>query len=977
MLKNYILHLNKKKFKIREIILLIVFLFGFASISQSQLLFRSTMEEENYARNGYYKYGRSLVNRAANPRYDSFGNYIMDGVQVFEWEEQKINSRHIQDYDAYSHILKTNPQDEGEYFREYLNNLVVVSESQKSFSSRFTVGNEIRVNFSPLTVDMAAMNGLRWDFNIKNVNNLTFISSRSDLPMYFPKEYISEKLRYRVSPVYLTGGHFDRKFGIFNFAMNYVNQYRSDSSQSRQKNSITGTMPYNMPDVLYVVVKLEDESRKDAGGPRLYDLAPVLDGVRNDSLLVAISEGSWENDFTDVNKYSESQYLYTNRYFLDPERIPIYSTFESTKASNIATKYTNYILRRDAITESFNKNAKFLVDRFPQITKRDGTDKKYLEVNNGDYLQFWYQINARDIEKLEFISLIGNDYKFSVSHIYKNTMNAMGNKNATYFNVAKTSPGNVKDMSNLSWVKFRYGQQTSVMLMGFRIDSSVKDFDFVAEYNKNLNYKQYPSSDGSKYREDAEAYYVNLKKKFGKLALGTEYFKISPDYTTSFQNVDPYYIEMNNLPYNSWKNYFTDDVALTGGSDNPTTSVSPQAYMNNTMVIDTVDDNDDKDRYPDWNIYSDVRDRNGVYPGLDENGNYRPDTNENDNILPDYDEPFLLYYIDPDEYDYGDDLNNNGVIDARENDDKADYPYDKDTKGYHLFTSYGEDYGFKSTLGVVNFKQMSGSGETDVRYAKMQYRKFIPFFADIKFATTAKKVEDTIDDNVFRYARTLSTTLRDSLTYDDNIFYTREGLQAEKYYDPLDYRNSYSSQSYFETKIFRVPNLTMTVKLKYEINHQLEDANQDKNDIINRTQVYKADYRYYYKKFLIMPQVKYLTRKMTNHDGYTLPFHEEAFYPILRFEYPITIKTKLKAGMQGFPGFNAKIRNEMNDQLDYDSRDMLLMLTNTSVYNGYDFSLNFGFKTYWQDLKGIERKYYSRTDKMFFIRLVVGMEPIS
>ena len=101
---------------------------------------------------------------------------------------------------------------------------------------------------------------------------------------------------------------------------------------------------------------------------------------------------------------------------------------------------------------------------------------------------------------------------------------------------------------------------------------------------------------------------------------------------------------------------------MVGGKDPPTGSVDATHYMNNTQLLGSVDDNDDKDRFPDWHMYSGIRDRNGIFPGLDKNGNNRPDTNENDNALPDYVEPFFLYYQDPDEYDYGDDYNNNGVI---------------------------------------------------------------------------------------------------------------------------------------------------------------------------------------------------------------------------------------------------------------------------------------------------------------------------
>jgi len=110
---------------------------------------------------------------------------------------------------------------------------------------------------------------------------------------------------------------------------------------------------------------------------------------------------------------------------------------------------------------------------------------------------------------------------------------------------------------------------------------------------------------------------------------------------------------------------------------------------------------------------------------------------------------------------------------------------------------------------------------------------------------------------------------------------------------------------------------------------------------------------------------------------YYKTLHEQYFYPIFRIEYPITFNTTLKAGAQGFPFLNSKVRNLVNSELDYDTRDYLLMLTNRSLYNGYDFSLNFGYQMSWQKLKGIVRAPYSTTDNILFIRLIVGMEPIS
>ena len=54
-----------------------------------------------------------------------------------------------------------------------------------------------------------------------------------------------------------------------------------------------------------------------------------------------------------------------------------------------------------------------------------------------------------------------------------------------------------------------------------------------------------------------------------------------------------------------------------------------------------------------------------------------------------------------------------------------------------------------------------------------------------------------------------------------------------------------------------------------------------------------------------------------------------------------------------------------------------LMLSNRSFYSGYDFSLNFGYRINWQKFNGVARQAYNRTEKVYFVRLIVGLEPIS
>jgi hypothetical protein len=527
------------------------------------------------------------------------------------------------------------------------------------------------------------------------------VSSRADLPLWFSRDNINnDDVRQRLNPVYLTGGHIERKFGILNVAANYVNTYKSASDQARHysgatmlsdiRDSMTGSVPTNPEEVQYLVVKVEDGSRFDAGGPRIYDMQMLVEGIPRKDMLYAISRENWSNDLYQVKTQKHPGVdFYQNVFFLDSKSVPNYKIFQDQLTGN--TVADNFILFRKTDSSPIPKD-------FSTLT-HNGTN--YLEASGEDYLLFWFKVPTTvdkngttvAVSDVKFRSLIGNDYKISISEIYKNVKDAkFGQQTARYYQPIKEAPGNIKDLSNLGWITFEYGIQTADMIMGLRVNTDIKGFSLVAEFNKNFNFHQYPTLASKKYHDNANAYYINVKKEIGKFTVGTEYFNIDPNYSTTLENMDITYYGMNDIPLSSWADEFLSNVDTRGGNEGkiPATSIG---WMNNTVEINSVDDNDDKDRYPDFHIYSAVRDMNGIYPGQDDDGDQRPDTNENENLVPDYYEPFFLYNSDPTEYSYGDDLNQNSVIDNREDDDKPDYPYNRDTRGYHVFGSWGSQQG--------------------------------------------------------------------------------------------------------------------------------------------------------------------------------------------------------------------------------------------------------------------------------------------
>ena len=138
------------------------------------------------------------------------------------------------------------------------------------------------------------------------------------------------------------------------------------------------------------------------------------------------------------------------------------------------------------------------------------------------------------------------------------------------------------------------------------------------------------------------------------------------------------------------------------------------ALVNQTVYWDLVQDNEDGDRYPDirmGNVLGSPRDRldrdsDGVFIGQDGDHDGIPDTNRNFNAIPDYEEPFLMWDVEPNDYTYGLDRNNDEP-DLREDDAQPRNSFEQRIAfltltnrsayfGYNLFTILGVQHDEKS-----------------------------------------------------------------------------------------------------------------------------------------------------------------------------------------------------------------------------------------------------------------------------------------
>ena len=403
------------------------------------------------------------------------------------------------------------------------------------------------------------------------------------------------------------------------------------------------------------------------------------------------------------------------------------------------------------------------------------------------------------------------------------------------------------------------------------------------EFARTFEFRQYPShaGDGKWQRRTADAFFVNTTRDWHRASLGFEVFRIAPQYSTSISVED--------------RNYrtYTEDLRSPF-------SVFPSfdERYNNTLELSTVDDNDDRDRFPDMHFIPNFADNDGIFPGLDLDQDGQPDPNENGNTAPDYLEPFVLYNVDPPEYDYGDDFDNNGIIDHREDDFEPDYPYDVDTQGHHLFA------GLRPRALDLNLPwdatARARSGERGKTASPISRRPIsAPFFrtAAWNFSMCLKQVQDDIEDDTPQFLPRISNALPFEVrgTFDANVD------NFELVEDELAMRNSLVNTAYLKATFFRIDELNIDQRLKYNVNFQRPTSLQPANRIGAWSWVLRAAYNWNVGSLTVTPRIKYMGFVRRDRSDRVRPISERFFYPILTATYDLTPMTRFSAGAQGLP----------------------------------------------------------------------------
>ena len=178
-----------------------------------------------------------------------------------------------------------------------------------------------------------------------------------------------------------------------------------------------------------------------------------------------------------------------------------------------------------------------------------------------------------------------------------------------------------------------------------------------------------------------------------------------------------------------------------------------------------------------------------------------------------------------------------------------------------------------------------------------------------------------------------------------------------------------------DATLFRIDHLTVRNRLKYTLNHQRESALQPGNTVREAAWVLRGEYRWQLGRLQVSPKAKLMAYSRQDREDLVRPLAEGFFYPMVVVDYALTPQTRLSAGAQGLPFLRSRHRDYKNEDVDFTAEDYLATVTNSTTHNGYHLSLNMGYH-----LKRI--RYYERrraaedVDRsLFFIRLIMGLEP--
>lgn len=858
---------------------------------------------ENYAHFGYrdvrlLRQGQSLLLDEAQRAYDPFGATLLNGRDLYRAQE----FRSLSPFGG-SLLFKD------ALYRDLFQNLVVANDTYQGWGTSAVVGRAVEARFHPMQLSVLRMDGIRWDGDSRR-NRFSVLGSRISEPLRVFA--LSRPLDFAT---FLFGGHWQTQLGsALRFGASYVNLHLSDTLRRRGEGSFRkGVFPTNLepPQTLFLAVS--DDSPEDGGGARVHAVELYVNGQRSQvtpqirKIRGIIGKGREQRAISQRLRLEDLPHLRQRQAWL-PRAMDFGSLFDPSRGL------------------------------FSQGEVLDGQGG-LMEASGDDVLLFSFAVPP-EARELSFRLLVAGDYAIDMGAPI-GWSGVLGRSWEDWRNAARAR-GNPREGANLEWVEFDYGFPTGLELYGAQAELRLLDFQIRGDYHVSAHHLLFPVVDGPRRADRQAAYSLRGQRPWGRFDLGFELFRVPPRYRTAFTYWDDavprlkdYQLVEDNDDGDPWPDAWEHDDPLSLRFQ-PDITLSPQETRENLEPPP-------------------LRDVGfGVFPGLDDNGDGIFDTNVNDNLLPDHLEPFLMYYVESEDFVYGDDFDNNGVVDSRENDNAPDYPYELDSEGRHLFATFKPGEGLQLTLGTHRVEQLAGGGRNRALYSELEYRRPLPGHLQLELRHRLKRVQDDIPDPLYQY---VSNPL------------LRGNYEIALQNDPLNFRNSLADLSFVQLRYTGVENLNLGSALRWEHNHRLAMAaglRQPQGDDWSIALVNRADYTWQLTgKWVVTPMLKATYRRAYSSQYRATLADETVLAPIVRADYRLTERTVLRAGVQGFPFLKHRLRNGAAAFRDFDAWHYLIAFQTQSSYIGYQVSMNMGLRKSFTEFTGSASLGRAETSEFF------------
>ena len=673
------------------------------------------------------------------------GDYLMTGYDLFTWGErrqpgQRSGSALFKDWAGWAQVF---------------DHMAVAGDGYGGWGYSVIVGDGLIARFTPLTLSKTDFYGARLDVALPYLK-FTALGSRIARPNRdnFGRPALNlGQIEVDLSTL-LVGGRAQADLGALCIGVNGVNLHAYDST--RPDNSIKGQLRVDQPLYERLIVRFSDDAPTDGrGGAVIQEVQLMVNGQARPDLRAQVIRHradvpSQVGRILTTGAFLPKQYNRVTPGDSDSGEIRYYRERE-------VPLYADYFYRLEHETgEDVSKSthlegllANFALETPAEVHRVDGEEE----------LVYLFDLSQEPyVESVEVEAVVGNDYRVEWAGIHLRSRSATSAKfeerfRSTFYRTALRARGRVEDGSNLRRVRFEVGENTAIFTYSADLHLALPWLEVSGEYARSAVYGRYPAhmegdflpTASPRFAHRGAAYFANATHWFGRGRVGVEYFSMNPDFTTEMQTFLP-----------------TDSGYVTEGGP----GYSPYSGLtNNTMIWRLVQDNEDGDRWPDFSVGNILgspviqegqaalpRDGDGVFPGQDADKDGIVDTDRNFNATPDYEETFLMYEVEPNEYAYGLDRNHNDEPDHREDDWEPDYPYDADQGGYHLFGQVDLSRHWSLGVGRYAVKGLASGGRNRSLYALLSYRREgigRRLFFDHHF----RRVEDDIPDEFTEFDR--------------------------------------------------------------------------------------------------------------------------------------------------------------------------------------------------------------------------------